>query len=360
MKTFALLMIVVAPAMATEKRTLPKDLPAYGQTQPLRAPTTREIKLANGMTVWLVPQPGFPKAAFALAIRGGYTADPKDRPGMADLLGAALTQGTASRSARQIAEEIAGAGGDLSADSTADGIILETSVLSDQTAVALRLLADVARNAAFADQEVEIAKNNLVSALEGNEADPAFLARRALYKAVFHDHPYSVIAPTKESLAATTAEDLRRSFSSRFRPERALLVVTGDFNEQTISSAIHSNFDSWQSSGNAAPIAAGKPTTSLSRAIVYVPRPNSVQTTLYLGVPGPNRADPDFAAARVANAIYGGTFGSRLISNIREDKGYTYSPGSRLSLLREVGLFSTGPTFGTPLPARASTKSTMS
>lgn len=341
MKHLILILAAVCPLLAAEKHPLPKDLPAYGTTQPLRPPDVRESRLPNGMTVWLVPRPGFPKVAFTLAIRGGYTADPKDRPGFADLLAGALTQGTSSHSAREIAEQIAAAGGDLSTDSVADAIFVETSVLNSKAADALKLVSEVARSAAFADQEVEIAKNNLASGLEASEADPSFLARRALYREVFGSHPYSVISPTKESLAAISAADLRREFARRFRPDRALLVVVGDFTEQSLMPSVHASFDSWKATGEAAPIAGQKPQPSVSKTVVYVPRANSVQTTLYLGALGPNRADGDYAATRLANALYGGMFGSRLTSNIREDKGYTYSPGARLSPLRETGLMAT-------------------
>lgn len=342
MKFLLLSVVCAAGALAAaEKNALPKDLPAYGQTQPVKTPDVKELKLANGMTVWLAPQPGFPKAAFTLVVRGGFAIDPKDRPGLSDLIAAVVTQGTATRSAKQIAEEIATAGGDLSADATPDATFVETSVLSEKTATALTLLADVVRHAAFADHEVSIARENLVSELEANEADPAFLSRRALYRTIFRDHPYSVMSPTKAALRAATPTELRREYARRFRPEHALLVVSGDFTEQSIAPAIHAAFDDWKGAGEAAAVETPKPPASVSRTLVYVPRANSVQTTLLIGTLGPNRRDPDYAAARMAVAIYGGMFGSRLVTNIREDKGYTYSPGARSVLLREAGLLAT-------------------
>jgi predicted Zn-dependent peptidase len=344
-----LLSLLALPLVAAEKQTLPKDLPAYGTLKPVRTPAVKQMKLDNGMTVWLVPEPGFPKVAFTLAIRGGYTADPEDRPGMADLIGATVTQGTTNRSAKQLAEDIAASGGDLSADATADTILIETSVLSGKTDSAVKLLADVMQNASFADAEVEIAKNNLISNLEASEADPSFLGRRALYRALFGSHPYSITAPTKDAIAKTTAADLRREYARRFRPERTLLVVAGDFTEQAVTPVVQSSFGAWKASGEAAPIDATKPSQSVTKAIVYVPRPNSVQTGFYIGTLGPVRADADYAAARVANAIYGGMFGSRLVSNIREDKGYTYSPGARLAPNREAGIMMTSANVRNPV-----------
>jgi zinc protease len=336
-----LALIAAIPVMAAEKPSLPKDLPAYGDTKAYKAPAVKQFTLDNGMTVWLAPSLGFPKVALALAVKGGYTADPKDRPGLADLIGATVTQGTSGRNARQLAEDIAAAGGDLNADATSDSIVIETSVLSTKADAALKLLADVIGNATFADAEVEIAKSNLASTVEANEADPGFLARRALYRAMFGEHPYAVMAPTKESLAQTSAADLRREYARRFRPERTLLVVAGDFTEAAMTPAIRASFGTWKASGDAAPINDEKPKPSVSKAIVYVPRANSVQTSLYLGTLGPDRKDADYAAGRVAMAIFGGMFGSRLVANIREDKGYTYSPGARLTPKRETGVMTT-------------------
>ena len=336
---------------AEKKSQLPKDLPAYGPLSPPAAPVIKPTKLENGMEVWLAPVQGFPKVAFVLAVRGGMAADAKGQPGVADLLAQAVTQGTKSRTAKQLAEEMQGAGGDLTANATADAIVIDASVLSEKTDTAITLLADIAQNAAFADQEVEIAKHNAESTLEANEAEPSFLARRALYRALFPSHPYAVLSPTQEALKNATPDELKREFARRFRPDQALLVVVGDFQESQLNSAIATAFGGWKPAGGAAVSDVPKPQPSLAKAVVYVPRPNSVQTALYLGTLGPDRAAPDFTATEVANAIYGGMFGSRLISNIREDKGYTYSPGSRLSTLRSTGVLVTRADVRNPVTA---------
>jgi zinc protease len=327
--------------LAADKQPLPKDLPPYGAMKQLAAPHVTAVRLDNGLTVWLVPETGFPKVVVTLAVRGGYTADPKDRPGFADLIAATITQGTRSRSAKQVAEDLEAAGGDLAGNATPDSILIETSVLSSKADTALQILADVVQQATFADQEVSIAKSNLSSALQANQADPSFLGRRALYHALFGQHPYAITSPTEETITKTSAADLRTEYARRFRPDRTLLVAVGDFSEPAMLAAIRANFAAWKSGAEAAPIDSTKPASVVSKAIVYVPRANSVQTALYLGTLGPNRSAPDFAAARIGNALYGGMFGSRLVNNIREDKGYTYSPGARLTLNREAGVFAT-------------------
>ncbi|MGI8962074.1 MAG: M16 family metallopeptidase [Bryobacteraceae bacterium] len=334
-------LLAVTAVAADKSPSLPRDLPPYGDLKPVAAPRVTQVKLDNGLVVWLVPSSGFPKIAFSIAIRGGYTADSKDRPGMADLIAAAVTQGTKGRSARQLAEELQGDGGDLEAEATSDAILLNTSVLSSKAEPAVQLLADVMQNAAFADDEVTIAKRNVASRLQAREGESRFLGTRALHRALFGDHPYAVIAPTQDSIAKTTASDLRSEYSRRFRPDAAVFVAVGDFDEAKLSSAIRTDFGSWKAAGTGGVADTGRPKTSTSRVVVYVPRANSVQTAFFMGTLAPDRADPDYAATRVANAIYGGMFGSRLISNIREDKGYTYSPFSRLAPYAQAGVLTT-------------------
>jgi len=164
-----LVLAALVPGFGAEKiQPLPKDLPPYGPLKPVEAPRVIQERLENGMTIWLTPIPGFPKVAFVVAVHGGRASDPRDRPGLSALLAAAVTQGTKSKGAKQIADEAQGAGGDLSGDENADAVVLDISVLSSKTEGALDLLADVSRNAAFADSEVEIAKQNASTALEAS------------------------------------------------------------------------------------------------------------------------------------------------------------------------------------------------
>ena len=333
------LLLLSFTAVAQEKgaKPLPKDMPPYGPEKPLKAPQVAPIKLDNGLTVWLVPEPGFPKTALVVVVRGGYAGDPANRPGMSELLLGAIDQGTKTRNARQIAEEFQGAGGDLNGNAEQDDVTLSVSVLSSKLEQALTVLADVVQNATFPDSEVALAKRNLADSLRQRESEPGFLATRAFYKVLYGNHPYSVVSPTQTSIAASTAADLRQDYARRFRPDRALLVVVGDVDSGNMTATIKRLFGTWKAP-SAPPLAeVAKPTAPPPHAVFLVPRANSVQTTLNVGAFGPARHDSDYEAVQTANAIYGGMFGSRLINNIREDKGYTYSPGSRLRAYRQAG-----------------------
>jgi len=324
-----------------QKEPMPRDLPPYGAEKPLRAPSVKSAKLDNGLTVWLVSEPGFPKVAFTVALRGGFAADPADRPGISELLCKTVDQGTRARTARQIAQELQATGGDLSAESRKDFIEISTAVLASKSDAAVTVLSDILQNASFPEVEVTLAKRNLSDSLRQRESEPSFLATRAMAKVLFGDHPYHVTAPTQESIAAATSADLRRIFTQRFRPDQAILVVVGDFDSARMMEMAKANFGAWKAPGETPLPGPARPSGTTEHAVFVVTRPGSVQTTLELGTFGPLRGDPDYEAADVANAIYGGTFSSRLTANIREDKGYTYSPFSNLNAYRLAGVLVT-------------------
>ncbi|HEX2663581.1 MAG TPA: pitrilysin family protein [Candidatus Acidoferrum sp.] len=339
--TVIFVLLFAAAAQAQKEAPLPKDLPPYGTQPAFQPPEVKATKLDNGLMVWLVAQPGLPKVSFRVVVLGGLAADASDRPGLSELLARTLSQGTKTRSAKQIAEEIQSAGGDLSVGADRDSISVSTSVLSSKTELAAGLLADMLRNASFPDGEVALAKSNLSNSLREREAQPGFQANRALARVLFGSGPYSVIAPTQDSLGRMASDELRQEFARRFRPDQAILVAVGDFDAAKMTEMIREKLGGWRAPTATPATVNAKPARPVRHEVTFVARPNSVQTTLVLAGFGPLRGDPDYEAAEVADAIYGGTFTSRLVTNIREDKGYTYSPGSNLATLRQAAVFRT-------------------
>jgi zinc protease len=326
-----LAVLLVASFAAAQKETpLPKDLPPYGPEKPLATPSVKSATLDNGLILWLVSEPGFPKVALTVAVRGGLAADPAGRPGLSELLSKTLDQGTRTRSAKQIAQELQAAGGDLNASATKDSLELSSVVLASKVDNAIAVLTDILQNASFPDAEVALAKRNLADDLDQREAEPSFLAARARDKVLFSDHPYHVTSPTRDSIAAATSADLREVFTQRFRPDQVILIAAGDFQNDKILSTFKAALGSWKAPASPPAAPVSTPSAPAEHAVYIVPRPGSVQTTIELATLGPKLGDPDFETVQVANTIYGGSFGSRLTSNIREDKGYTYSPYSRL------------------------------
>jgi predicted Zn-dependent peptidase len=329
------------PAFAQKDAPLPKGLPPYGPEKPLQAPDVKISKLANGLTLWLVPRPGFPKIAFSLGVRGGLAADPATLPGISELMVNTIDQGTKTRAARQIAEEFQGTGGDLQGFAGKDATVLSVGVLSSRMEPALAVLADVVQNASFPEAEVAVAKKQLADTLRQRESTPSFLANRAMARVLFGDSSYHVVGPTQQVVDAATRQDLQRIYAQRFRPDQAIFLAVGDFDEAAMRRLLEQKFGQWKAPAESPAAEAAAPENPPAHGVYVVQRPGSVQTTLEFGALGPRRADPDYEAAHVADAIYGGQFTSRLTMNIREDKGYTYSPFSSLTAYRAAGIMVT-------------------
>ena len=332
-----LLAVLAVPALAAEKKPLPAELPPFGKDRPLPVPNIAESKLPNGLTVWLVRREGFPRVAAVLAVRGGTAADPQGAEGIAELLADTVREGTKTRTSRAIAEELQGVGADLGSFAGADALYLTVSGLGTGAAKMVEVLADVARNASFPAAEVELAKGNALQGLMARESTPEFLAQKALARAVYGDHPYRVVAPSRETLQAATAAQLAREHARRFRPDRALLVVVGDFDAAAVQAAIGKHLGPWTAGGSPLPDTPAPPPAG-PRRLLLVSRPGSVQSLVLMGRPVVTVTDPAYYPLLVANTIVAGSFGSRLVENIREDKGYTYSPGGGVSTRAKGGL----------------------
>ena len=330
------LALAPSPAKAVEHKALPKEVPPFGQDRPLPAPRILKSTTPEGLTVWLVPREGFPKVTALLAVRGGMAADPKGLEGTAQLLADLLKEGTARRSSGRIAEELQAVGGSISAAAGDDAITVAVDGLASGAERVLEILADVARNASFPAGEVELAKANTLQQLQVKESTPEFLSEKALASAVFGDHPYRIVAPTPEAVTRVTRDLLKGEFARRFRPDAALLVVVGAFDPALAAKAVAKGFGGWKGEGAPVPDAPPLPGTK-AREILFAARPGSVQSVIALGRTAPGLSDPSYFPGILANTIYGGSFASRLTQNIREEKGYTYSPHASFTTFRSGG-----------------------
>jgi predicted Zn-dependent peptidase len=328
-------------AAPTAAPALPKDLPKAGELKPPSSPTVDQQKLKNGLTVWLVQRPELPKVAFKLVVRGGDSYDPEEAPGLAKLMARAVTQGTTTRSSRDIAEAAQGAGGDLTSAAVTDFAEISLDALSEHAGDAVTLLADIAQNANFPESEVALTKSNMQDELRASEARPGFLARRAWYDQAYGSHPYHIYAASMKTLESAKPQSLKTLYQQEFRPDNAILVAVGSFDKAALMPQIEKAFGGWAGSGKVAE-AIKPPDSNPPHKIFYIERPGSVQTTMLIGGLGLNAHDPEKEALEVADTIYGGSFGSRLTRNIREDKGYTYTPFSFITANRLGGVCLTG------------------
>ncbi len=322
-----------APAAHSADAKTPSGMPAYGQEKSIPAPKIARQTLSNGLTVWVVPRQGLPRVDYVLALRGaGFAADAPNQSGFAAMLAGMLNEGTAKRDSRAIAEAAQGMGGEVAASPAADGIIVSGNALASQASGMLELMAEIVRQPSFPENEVALAKANALQSLRVSETQPTFRAERAIKKAVYGDHPYGRTDPTVESINAVSAGMLRTEHAKRFRPDRALLVVTGRITEAEAMKLARAAFGDWKAGGAALPDTPAV-ATGVKPARILLARDGSVQSTLRLGSPGIAASAADQIPLRLTSTILGGGFSSRINTNLREEKGYTYgaSAGARMS-----------------------------
>jgi len=208
--------------------------------------------------------------------------------------------------------------------------------LIEDTELAFELLADMTLNANFPDHEVERERAERISGLEASLAEPGFVAGRTFGRLLYEGHPYGN-AVTFESLEAITREDIVAFYESRRQPDNALLVIAGAISTEDGLAYAEQHFADWE--GSAEAVAYPSLPEHSGQRILLVDRPGSTQANFIMGNIGIQGASLDYFPARVMNHVLGGTFGSRLVQNIREEKGYTYSIGSGFSYPADTGRF---------------------
>ena len=205
----------------------------------------------------------------------------------------------------------------------------------------LALVSDVAQHPSFPKSEVALGRANMASEIEERRADPNFLADEQLQKAIFGATPYGFVVATPKAIEAITREQLVAFAAEHYVPSGAHIIIAGDLDAEATFATVKKAFGSWTSSAEVAEAPMNVPKRE-KRQIYFVDRPGSVQSTIYVGALAGPRKSADYLALRTANMIYSGGFYSRLTRNIREAKGYTYSPFSTADMRRRSGVFYTG------------------
>jgi predicted Zn-dependent peptidase len=322
--TAATVALGIQPLAAQEKQAPP----AGGPPKPFNVPAHESYALPNGMKVTLVPYGNLPKVTLSLAVRTGNLNEPADMPGLADRAGKLMKEGTTSKSSKQIAEEAAGMGGAVNITVGPDESDVTTDVLSEFGAKAAALLADVVQHPLFPESELPRLKNDAQRQLTISKSVPQNMALEKFRKVLYGDHPYGTVFPTQESIEKTTVADIKKFYGGNFGAARSHLYVAGRFDVAEVKKAIAAGFGGW-TKGPAA--VNNVPKVKPQHLLDLTDRPGAAQSTLLLGMPVPDATSPDAIPLGVANTLLGGSFGSRITSNIREQKGYTYSPSSQIS-----------------------------
>jgi zinc protease len=325
--------------MATRTAQLPTEAPALSPERPVTWPKRTKTRLANGLEVILAESHAIPKFHGQLSFRSGNAAVVDRGPGLAEMAATVVRTGTKLRESSQIEEDLRRIGADLSSSAGADTTGIGFAGLSELAEPLLGLVDELAREAAFPEPEFERERRQKLEEVKLDRTQPSFLASERLRKVLFGTHPYATVAPTESQVVAYKRSDLTQVYQEFYTPENALLVMVGDFDTAVMMKSIEKTFSAWTGKRPAIKTTP-EPAYPKGRRVYLVHVPGAVQTQILAGCHAITRKHADWVKIGLTNSLYGGAFNSRLVMNIREDKGYTYSPRSSVHALRQYGYFS--------------------
>jgi len=319
----ALILLPAAGAFAQKQAP-----PAPGAPKSFEAPTPTKFRLDNGLEVSLVPYGTVPKVRVELAVLAGNAYESAKLTSLADLTGDLMREGTKTKSATDISQAAARMGGSLDVGVNANTAEISGDVLSESGPEMVRLVADVAMNPKFPESELPRLKADALRNLSIAKSQPQQMAVEKFRGVLYPGHAYGRVFPTPEMVQGFTLADVRSFYEENWGAGRAHLYVAGRFDRAAIEAAIREAFAGWKAGK---PSTLQPPTPKSVRSIYLVDRPGAVQSTILLGMPVPDPSNPDYVPLSVVNTLLGGYFSSRITANLREAKGYTYSPFSQIS-----------------------------
>ena len=328
----ALTLALALLPFAADARELP---PASGEPREFSLPAKETVQLANGLSVTFVDYGTVPMVT-VLAVVGTGNIDESESTWLADVAVEMLKEGTVTRSAADIARVAADMGGSLSAGAGAEQTSVGISVLSEHAAAAAELVADVLRHPRFPEAELPRVLANLERSLAVARSEPDSIAGDALAKLVYGDHPFGRVLPAPGLLATYDIGAVRDFYDRNFGARRTRVYVAGRYDRAALEAALGRAFGDWRAGVEPTVL---PPKASETLQLQLIDRPGAPQSTVRLAVPVPHPAHELYFPTTLTNSLLGGTFGSRITSNIREDKGYSYSPDSSISARRGTALW---------------------
>ena len=323
-KTLVITALLAAATAHAEKQ----HPPAPAAPRAFELPAHHDVALDNGAKLTTVAFGSVPKTTIAVIVRGGTASETEQQIWLAELMAAGLREGTRGKTAAQLAEAAAEMGGDLDIQVTPDHLTLTLEVLSEYAPAAIALIADVVRNPAFPEADVARARADLVRRLAISRTNPQQLAEEQFAGALYPGHPYSHVMPTEAMLQGYTVDQVRAFYAAHVGAAATHVYVAGKLDEAAVIRAARTAFAGWARGAEPPPV----PVAPIAKpGLRVVDRPGALQSTLVVGLPVIGPSDPDYVALVVTDSLLGGSFGSRITSNIREQKGYTYSPFSSVA-----------------------------
>lgn len=309
----------------------PRPLPPMGTHRTGRQPSTVDTILSNGLRVIAARHGAVPMVELRLRIP--FAGDDRMHPARAELLAETLLTGTQRRNRVQVDTDLAVVGGELHAVVDPERLSIMGNSLSSGLDTLLDVLADALTAAAYADEEIAGERDRLVERIAVARSQPRVIAREELQRHRYGDHPFAREVPEAADVAQVSAEDVRALHQDAVLPEGSTLVLVGDIDPERAVDDLARHLTVW--SGTKA--ARTMPTLPLVHGgdIRLVHREGAVQSQLRFSAQGLARTDEQYPALQIANLVFGGYFSSRLVENIREDKGYTYAAHSSFEFTKD-------------------------
>jgi zinc protease len=303
-------------------------------------PKPEEKTLANGLRVIVARSSDLPLVSAALIVKAGSWADPEGLAGAAGMTAGMLTEGTRTRSAQQIASQTEALGATLASGAGLESSSVSLNVMPEKLAPAMAIMADVARNPAFAKEELERQRQQTLDGLAVAYQEPGSIAGFASAPVVFGGTAFGHVAGgTPASIAKLAPEDLARIHAAYFRPDNAVLVLTGDITAKDGFALAETAFGDWKNPATPRPSQPAVAPKAAPRAIA-IDLPGTGQAAVTVVAPAIARSDPDYYPGLVANTVLGGGYSARLNQEIRVKRGLSYGASASLSTRRTTGAFS--------------------
>ena len=305
-----------------------KEVPPKGsEPKDFRLPHKEVVDYENGLKLVLVPFGSLPKATLSISVKTGNINEAKDEVWISDLLAKLMEEGTGAN--YSVKDTLAGMGGNLSINVSALTTSINAVVLSEFAPEAIRTLADVLLDPKLPQSELERLKNNMKRDLTVSLSRPGTQAQKEFYAEIYPNHPYGRLYPTPEQVDNYTFTNIKSFYDTNFGAQRTTIYVVGNYDADKVKAAVKEKFGNWKK-GMVENYPIAQPQSQ--GLVKVIDRPNAPQSTIMYGLPlNVDPSNVDYIPLNVMNSLLGGSFASRITSNIRENKGYTYSPYSRFN-----------------------------
>lgn len=307
--------------------------PPGGPAKDFKLSEKKKTQLANGLQSTLVQYGDLPKVTISLTVNTGSIHETATETGLAALTGDMIKQGSKTMDFKTLSKKVAAMGGTVNVGVGKEEVNISGSVLSEFAPDFIAAIADLIMNPALPANELSRLKENAKRNLAVDMTVPQSIAEDKFRKHIFKDHPYGRYFSTAKMIDGFTLQKVKDFYTKNFGAKRSALYIVGKYDEKVVNAAINKAFGKWKPG----PAIYTPPVQPLVRQdTLIIDRKDSPQTTIILGLPTLVPKDNDYVGLLVTDALLGGSFGSRITSNIREDKGYTYSPYS--SVLNRRGI----------------------